>query len=445
MLAEMTDTQTTRFADLEEKIATNHATVAIVGLGYVGLPLALAFEEAGFPVVGIEIDAERCRALRDGRSYVADITDDVIQRAVGSNDLRVESTIAAVAEADAIIVCVPTPLRKTKDPDLTAILDAAEGIAKHLHPGQLIVLESTTYPGTTEEVLHPILSAGGLVVGDDYFLAFSPERIDPGNREYPLSSITKVVGGMTPSCTRLANSLYAKIIDRVVNVSNPRVAEAAKLLENTFRSINIGLANEMAIICRHLDIDVWEVIEAAATKPFGFMPHFPGPGLGGHCIPLDPHYLSWKARLAGYEPQLISVATHINGRMPHYVIELISDELNNQGKSVRNSKVLALGAAYKRNVSDTRESPAIEVIKRLIQLGACLTYSDPCVPELKIGGDILVSVDLSPPAIASADCVVVLTNHTAFDYAAVAEHAASIIDTRNAMRAYKCRGRVTYL
>jgi len=445
MLAELVEQRTSRFAELEDKIAATQATVAVVGLGYVGLPLAVAFWQAGFPVIGIEIDTNRCRSLQEGQSYVTDIADEAVRNANASGTFQVESAIASMADADAVIICVPTPLRKTKDPDLTAILDAANGIAKHLHPGQIIILESTTYPGTTEEILGPILSAGGLVAGQDYYLAFSPERIDPGNRKFPLRSITKVVGGITPNCTQLANGLYARIIDKVVSVSNPRVAEAAKLLENTFRSINIGLANEMAIICRHLDIDVWEVIEAAATKPFGFMPHFPGPGLGGHCIPLDPHYLSWKARLAGYEPQLISVATQINCQMPQYVTGLVSAALNDQGKSVRNSKILALGVAYKRDVSDTRESPAIEVIRRLIRMGARVTYADPWVPHLRIDDETLESETLSPPLIEAADCVVVLTNHTAFDYAAVAENAVSIIDTRNAMRRHEVRGQVTYL
>jgi UDP-N-acetyl-D-glucosamine dehydrogenase len=344
------------------------------------------------------------------------------------------------------LICVPTPLRKSKDPDLTAILAAGSAVAKYLRRGQLIVLESTTYPGTTEEVLLPIFEAGGLRTADeDFFLAFSPERVDPGNAVYGVRNITKLVGACSPAGNQAAGELYRQIIDNVVTVSSPRVAEAAKLLENTFRSVNIAMANEMAIVCRHLGVDVWEVIAAAATKPFGFMPHYPGPGIGGHCIPLDPHYLSWKTRLSGYEPRFISLASEINSAMPRYVVDLTTEALNDHHKCLRGCSILVLGIAYKPNVSDCRESPALEIIDILARKGAHISYSDPYVPSFQFGGLLLHSQAPTPQLLRDTDCVVIITNHRAFDYAEIVQNASLIIDTRNATRPHTAAGDVRYI
>jgi UDP-N-acetyl-D-glucosamine dehydrogenase len=432
-------------ARLRQAISDRTATVAVVGLGYVGLPMALEFVRAGFPVVGLENDEGRCAALRAGQSYIADLSDAELQAALREGRFTASTDTSLLAKADVVLICVPTPLRKSKDPDLTAILAAGQAVASHLRAGQVIVLESTTYPGTTEEILLPLFAPSGLEVGKDYFLAFSPERVDPGNRHYGVRDITKLVGGVTPGCTEVSAQLYAQVIGQVIPVDNPRVAEAAKLLENTFRSVNIALANEMAIICRHLGIDVWAVIDAAGTKPFGFMAHYPGPGIGGHCIPLDPHYLSWKARLSGYEPRLISLASDINGSMPHHVVELIVEELNRDGRAVRGSRIAVLGVAYKPNVGDTRESPAVEILQKLESWGARITYCDPHVPSLRSGGRTLEAAPLSQSLLEESDCVVVLTHHSDFDFGQVARHARLVIDTRNATRRYPAAGRVRYL
>ncbi|MGC4047003.1 MAG: nucleotide sugar dehydrogenase [Armatimonas sp.] len=362
---------------LKELLEARTARICVVGLGYVGLPMALAMSEVGFTVYGFDTSQARIEDLASGNSYISDVTNEELQGFVSAGTFKPTCDPEAIAECDVVVICVPTPLRKSKDPDLRAIISATNTVSAHLHSGQLIVLESTTYPGTTEEVLLPKLAESGLEIGKDFYLAFSPERIDPGNTKFSIRTITKVVGGVTPACTEVATQFYQQFIDNVVSVSNPRIAEASKLLENTFRSVNIGLANEMALICDKLGINVWEVIDAAATKPFGFMAHYPGPGIGGHCIPLDPHYLSWKARLSGYEPKFISLATEINSSMPHHVIDIVNRALNDDTKSVRGSKVLVLGVAYKPNVGDYRESPGLEVIHMLQERGACVSYSDP--------------------------------------------------------------------
>ncbi|HLK56017.1 MAG TPA: nucleotide sugar dehydrogenase [Chthonomonadaceae bacterium] len=427
------------------KFQTQTAHIAILGLGYVGLPMAIEFVHAGFSVIGIDIDPERCETLAKGQSYIADVSDEALKEVFATKRFRATADMSVLANADAILICVPTPLRKSKDPDLTAILAAGESVARYLRRGQLVVLESTTYPGTTEEVLLPLLEQKGLKASEDFFLAFSPERVDPGNAKFGVREITKLVGGCSPQGTEVAAELYRQVVNTVVPVSSTRVAEAAKLLENTFRSVNIAMANEMAIVCRHLGVDVWEVIDAAATKPFGFMPHYPGPGIGGHCIPLDPHYLSWKARLSGYEPRFIGLASEINGSMPHYVIDLIAEGLNDQYKSVKGSQILVLGVAYKPNVSDFRESPALEVLHLLQQRGARLKYCDPYVPSLNVGDMLFSSHELTPELLREVDCVVVVTHHKVFDYEMVARESRLTIDTRNATRAYGHLGNVRYL
>jgi len=432
-------------ARLTAKFQARTARLAIVGLGYVGLPMAIEFARAGFRVTGVDTDRERCAALAAGRSYIEDLDDSALAAALADCRLRATTEETALAEADAVLICVPTPLRKSKDPDLTAILAAGEAVARHLRPGQLIVLESTTYPGTTEEVLLPMLEAGGLKVGEDFYLAFSPERVDPGNATYGVANITKLVGGCTSEGTEVAAALYRQIVAEVVAVSSPRVAEAAKLLENTFRSVNIAMANEMSIVCRHLGIDVWEVIDAAATKPFGFMAHYPGPGIGGHCIPLDPHYLSWKARLSGYEPRFIGLASEINGAMPRHVVDLVTDALNDASKCVRGSRLLVLGVAYKPNVGDFRESPALEIFELLEKRGARISYCDPFVPSLAVGHSTWRACDLTPGLVREADCVLVVTHHRAFDFEMVVREAQIVVDTRNATRAFANGGNVRFL
>jgi UDP-N-acetyl-D-glucosamine dehydrogenase len=435
LITERTSSDQSHVAEsLRDRLKTRKAVIAVVGMGYVGLPMALEFTKAGFETVGLDVDSERCRALTEGRSYIADVSDEELRDAVAGGLFKVSADSKRLADADVILICVPTPLRKSKDPDLTAILGAGEAVANCLRPGQLVILESTTYPGTTEEILLPMLEQSGLTVGEDFFLAFSPERVDPGNARFGVKEITKLVGGVTPACTDLSVELYNSVVTKVVPVSNSRVAEAAKLLENTFRSVNIAMANEMALICRHLGVDVWSVIDAAATKPFGFMAHYPGPGIGGHCIPLDPHYLSWKARLSGYEPRFIALASEINGSMPHYVIDLISEALNDYSKPVRGSRVLVLGAAYKPDVSDYRESPSLEIMEMLISRGAQLSYSDPFVPSIALGDHLLASQELTPEMLRGYDCVVVVTNHTSFDYSMIVRESPLIVDTRNATR-----------
>ena len=417
---------------LEQKILSRSARVGIVGLGYVGLPLAVEFARAGFHVTGIDLSADKTRRVSAGESYIGDISSATLAPLVQSGKLDATTDFAAVRELDTINICVPTPLRKTKDPDMSYIVSACEEIVKYLQPGTLVILESTTYPGTTEELLRPMLSKGGLEAGKDFFLCFSPERVDPGNPKFQTANIPKVVGGCTPACTEIGRLFYAQALQHVVPVSSTQVAEMVKLLENTFRMINIGLVNEIAMMCDRMGINVWEVIEAAATKPFGFMPFFPGPGLGGHCIPIDPFYLSWKTKQAGIEARFIELAGYINGQMPHFVVDKVQNALNDASKPVKGSRIHVMGVAYKRDIDDMRESPALDVMMLLARRGAVLTYSDPHVPRLNLEG---LEIQASPEAAAAeSDCVVIVTDHAAFDYRALVERAALIVDTRNALK-----------
>ncbi len=426
----------TVFEELKGKIRKRQAKLGVIGLGYVGLPLAVEMAKAGLKVYGIDVDPRKVRSINRGISYVQDVPSDLLRDLVKEGRISATTDYGILKECDVIDICVPTPLRKTKDPDISFIIDAVEHIKTHLRRGHLVILESTTYPGTTEEVILPRLKQGGLQVGKDFFLAFSPERVDPGNRRYTTATIPKVVGGVTKQCTRIACELYKTCIASVVPVSSSTVAEMVKLLENTFRSVNIGLVNEMCLMCDKMNIDVWEVIEAAATKPFGFLKHYPGPGLGGHCIPIDPFYLSWKAKMAGFEPRFIELAGQINSSMPDYVVSKINDSLNDDRKSMKASKVLILGAAYKRDVSDTRESPAIDIMRILLKKGAKVSYADPHVPNIEVDGERMRRVRLNPRVIRSFDCVVIVTDHSTFDYDMIVKHAKRIVDTRNALRGY---------
>jgi UDP-N-acetyl-D-glucosamine dehydrogenase len=417
---------------LAERLRSRSATVGVVGLGYVGLPLAVAFARAGFRVVGVDADPARTAQLAGGVSPVEDVPSAELAPLVGDGRLTVRSAADGLGEADAIVICVPTPLGKSKEPDISFIVAAADAIARVLQPGCLVVLESTTYPGTTDEVLLPRFSRGGLRVGEEFFLGFSPERIDPGNQTWGLARIPKVVGGVTPACRHLAETLYGQIIDRVVPVSSTQVAEMVKLFENTFRSVNIALVNELAIICRRLGMSVWEVLGAAATKPFGFMPFSPGPGIGGHCLPSDPHYLSWRTRLAGYEARFIAFADEINGGMPRYVVQLATDALNDRARAIKGSRILVLGVAYKAGVADIRDSPALEIVEALLARGARLDYADPRVAQIQVGGHLLKSVAWSQVDLAAYDLVVLLTAHAEFDPGRLVQEARLVLDTRNA-------------
>ncbi|MBZ5621902.1 MAG: nucleotide sugar dehydrogenase [Acidobacteriia bacterium] len=420
---------------LEEKIRMRRARVGIVGLGYVGLPLAVEFAKAGFSVTGIDISDQKIRRVNAGKSYIGDIPGSVLGPLVESGKLRATTDFSAVLELDTINICVPTPLRKTKDPDMSYIVSSCQEVARHFHAGMLVILESTTYPGTTDELVLPMLSKSGLEVGRDFFLCFSPERVDPGNPQYQTSNIPKVVGGCTATCTEMGRLFYSQALAHVVPVSSTQVAEMVKLLENTFRMINIGLANEMALMCDRIGIDVWEVIDAAATKPFGFMPFYPGPGLGGHCIPIDPFYLSWKTRQAGIEARFIELAGYINGQMPQFVVDKVQNALNDAGKPVKGSHIHVMGVAYKRDIDDMRESPALDVMLLLKRRGARVTYSDPHVPVLRVEG---LEVAAEPEdAAAAADCVVIVTDHSSFDYQALVERAALIVDSRNALKGFR--------
>ena len=422
---------------LIQKLHDRQATAAVIGLGYVGLPLAIEFAEAGLSVLGIDRDAAKVAALNRGESYILDVPAAAVSNALSAGRFEATTEFGRLREADTVNICVPTPLRKTKDPDLSYIVSAAEEIARHLHGGQLVILESTTYPGTTEEVVQPMLEAGGLLAGRDFFLAFSPERVDPGNPTFRTSNIPKVVGGIDGPSTEVATALYGLVVKSVVPVSNTRVAEMVKLLENTFRAVNIGLVNELALMCRDLDVNVWDVIVAAATKPFGFMPFYPGPGLGGHCIPIDPFYLSWKARQSGFESRFIELAGHINGAMPRYVVDRVSEALNTAGKPVQGSRVHLLGMAYKPDVSDARESPAIDIAQLLLRRGALVAYSDPYVPTIEHGDVVLDAVPIEDVLDGSIDCGVVTTNHAAFDYGAIVRGLPLIVDTRNALKGHR--------
>ncbi len=416
---------------LKVKIQEKQAVVGIIGLGYVGLPLAVEFGQAGFSVVGIDIDQKKVDAINNGTSYIQDVPSEKVSQLLQTGNLKATVDFATLREIDAVSICVPTPLRKTKDPDISFIIAAVEQIVKHLHPLQLIVLESTTYPGTTDEVILPELSKTGLQVGTDFFLAFSPERVDPGNRHYTTKNTPKVIGGVTPACSEIAKLLYEQAIKTVVPVTSTKAAEMVKLLENTFRSVNIGLVNEIAIMCDKLDVDVWEVIEAAATKPFGFMPFYPGPGLGGHCIPIDPHYLAWKMKTLDYNARFIELAGEINSSMPEYVVIKATDALNDQSKSVKGSRILILGIAYKRDINDVRESPALDIFRILEKKGAILCYNDPYIPEFSEDNMTLTSVELSEGLVESMDCVILVTNHSSYDYQWLVDHSNIFVDTRN--------------
>ena len=421
-----------RATSLSERLRERTAKITIIGQGYVGLPLAIEFAKAGFSVWGLDSDPDRIAALSQGRPHSPDVPDGELREALANERYRPTSDGAALGLSDVVIICVPTPLGKSKDPDISYVLSAAQQAASHFRPGQLVVLESTTYPGTTEELLLPMFEAQGAVVGEDFFLAFSPERIDPGNARFKVRDIPKVVGGVTPACTAHATALYQQIVTQVHEVANPRVAEMAKLYENTFRNVNIGLANELAVMCRQLGVNAWDVIAAAATKPFGFMPFYPGPGIGGHCIGVDPMYLSWKLRLNGYEARFIRLADEVNRGMPAYVVTLIMEALNERRRAVHGSRILALGVSYKRGVGDTRESPALEVIALLKERGADVVYADPYVPGITIGGALMKPVEVDEAELRAADCVVILTDHADFDYRLVVDTAALVVDTRHA-------------
>ena len=417
---------------LKEKLEQRQARVGVIGLGYVGLPLAVEFAKAGFDVTGFDVDDSKVTELNAGRSYILDVKTEDIAACVKAGRLRATTDMSKLGEMDAVDICVPTPLRKTKDPDMSYVVSAAEEIAKYIHPGMLIVLESTTYPGTTAEVLQPMFEARGLTVGEDFYLAFSPERVDPANEKFNTRNTPKVVGGTTPACSEVAAALYSVAVDTVVPVSSTQVAEMVKLLENTFRAVNIGLVNEIALMSHRMKIDVWEVIDAAKTKPFGFMPFYPGPGLGGHCIPIDPFYLSWKAKQSGFECRFIELAGHVNGSMPEYVVERISEALNTRKKAVNGARIHLFGIAYKKDVSDMRESPALDILQLLHRRGAELSYTDPYVPSLQEGPVSLRSI--AEDAVDGIDCAVIATDHKAFDYAVMPQRFPLIVDTRNALK-----------
>jgi len=419
---------------LSRRIATHTARVSIIGQGYVGLPLAVEFAQAGFPVTGLDADPDRVAALASGRSHVPDVPSEQLQALLRAGRYHATSEAAILAESDAVLICVPTPLRKSKDPDISYVVAAANEVAARFRPGQLIILESTTYPGTTEELLLPLFQERGARIGEDLFLAFSPERIDPGNPTFKVKDISKVVGGITPACTRLAAALYREIVPQVHEVSTPKVAELAKLYENVFRNVNIALANEFSLMCRRLGVSTREVIDAAATKPFGFMPFYPGPGIGGHCIPVDPLYLSWKMRLNGYEARFIALADEINRAMPAHVLSLVGEALNDAGRALKGARILVLGVAYKRGVGDTRESPAHEIIATLRRKGAQVAYADPHVPTFPVDGTNLKAVEATQEEVRRADCVLILTDHPEFDYRRTVEIALLVIDTRSATR-----------
>jgi UDP-N-acetyl-D-glucosamine dehydrogenase len=420
-------------AQLEEKIGRGEARLGTLGLGYVGLPLSVEFATAGIKVTGFDLSQEKVDAVNAGQSYIKDVASSRVAGLVKQGRLKASADFDGLAECDAVIICVPTPLSKTKDPDLTMVVDAARAIATRLRPGQLVVLESTTYPGTTEELILPLLTERGLTAGETFFLAFSPERVDPGNARYHTRNTPKIIGGVTPACTRVAQALYARAIDTVIPVSSTQTAEMVKLLENTFRSVNIGLVNEVALMCERLGVDVWEVIDAAASKPFGFMPFYPGPGLGGHCIPIDPLYLSWKLKTLNYRARFIELAGEINSEMPEYVCARVATALNDRERSVKGSRILVLGVTYKRDIDDVRESPALDILRILESKGARMEYNDPHVPELRLNETLMASQELLP-AVRRADLVLIVTDHTAYPYRDIVEAASVIVDTRNATK-----------
>lgn len=418
-----------------EKLNAKTARVGVVGLGYVGLPLAVEFAHAGFHVTGLDVDARKTEKINAGESYIQDIPTSALKPLVEAGKLDATTDFSVIRDLDTINICVPTPLSKAKDPDMTYVNSAVQSIAENFGPGKLVILESTTYPGTTEELVLPKLEQGGLKVGEDFFLCFSPERVDPGNKQFQTRNIPKVVGGHTDNCTEVGAAFYGHALDRVVPVSGTKVAEMVKLLENTFRMINIGLVNELAIMCGRMGINVWEVIDAAATKPFGFMPFYPGPGLGGHCIPIDPFYLSWKSKQSGIEARFIELAGYINGQMPHFVVDKIQNALNDHAKPLKGSKVHILGMAYKKDIDDVRESPGLDIMHLLVQRGAIVSYSDPFIPSLRLEDHKFESQDMLSSCEA-ADCVVVVTDHSNVDYVKAIEVSRLIVDTRNALKKF---------
>ena len=426
---------------LKSKIENKSAKIGIVGLGYVGLPLAVAFAEEGFEVYGIDTGVKRVDSIKRGKSYIIDIPSEKVDRLVSNGLLNATDNYGVVKKLDAIIICVPTPLGKTKEPDISFIVSAVRDIIKNRRKGQLYVLESTTYPGTTEEILLPRFKEGSYKIDRDFFLAFSPERVDPTNRIYTTNNIPKVVGGVTKRSTMAAEMLYDQIVDEVIPVSSSQVAEMAKLLENTFRSVNIGLVNELALMCEKLHINVWEVINAAKTKPFGFMPFYPGPGIGGHCINIDPLYLSWKARLYGFEAKFIELADSVNSGMPQYVVQRTIRALSEKGKPVKGCRILVLGVSYKKDVDDVRESPSLEIMRLFMEEGADVRYSDPCVSSVKVDGKTLKPSAFSSALLKSQDCVVLATDHSAFDYQKIKDNAKLILDTRNAFANREIKGK----
>ena len=429
--------------NLIEKIERREARLAVLGLGYVGLPLSVEFARGGIRTSGIDVDPERAGRVNAGDSYVSEVASEELERLVDAGTLSAGTDFSVLKEVDCVCICVPTPLSKTKAPDISHIVSACEEIARYTHPGMLVVLESTTYPGSTEELILPRLCADGGVPGEDFFLAFSPERVDPGNRRWTTRNTPKVIGGLTPQCTAAAAALYKHAVDVVVPVSSPAAAEMVKLLENTYRSVNVGLVNEIALICDRLGLDVWEIIEAAATKPFGFMQFFPGPGLGGHCLPIDPLYLSWKMRSLDYETRFIDLADKVNAHMPLHVMEKVTDALNEEGRAVKGSQVLVIGVAYKADVDDVRESPAVRIIELLRRRGAEVSYHDPHVPRLEVEyGDDLVSVGLDRKSLEAADCVVIVTAHSECDWRRVGKQARLIVDTRNVLGGLGTRAKV---
>src|SRR3954449_3009333 len=417
-----------------DRIRARKARVGVIGLGYVGLPLVVEFARAGFDVTGFAVDASKTDQINAGKSYIPDVAEADLAACVKAGRLRATTDMSQLGTMDAIDICVPTPLRKTKDPDLSYVVHAVEAVAATLTRGQLVILESTTYPGTTDEVVQPMLVAKGFKPDIDFFLAFSPERVDPGNPQFNTKNIPKIVGGVGPASTEVAAALYGATVQHVIQVTSTRVAEMVKLLENTFRAVNIGLVNEIALMCHKMDIDVWEVIDAAKTKPFGFMPFYPGPGLGGHCIPIDPFYLSWKARQSGFECRFIELAGHVNSSMPAYVVERVAEALNSARKPVNGSSILLIGVAYKKDVNDMRESPALDILELLVRRGATVTYADPWVPTLKHDRHTLTAIDLSDAITAKPDCAVICTDHSAFDYDALVDSGVLIVDTRNALK-----------
>ncbi|MBI4051556.1 MAG: nucleotide sugar dehydrogenase [Elusimicrobia bacterium] len=423
--------------NLKKLIADHKARIGIIGLGYVGLPLAVEFALKGFKVTGFDVDSKRVNSILKGRSYILDVDSDLLKDLVSSHRLTANHKFEVLSAQDAVIICVPTPLRKSRDPDVSYILSAARQVRGHLKPGQVIILESTTYPGTTQELVLPLLEESGFKAGVDFHLAFSPERVDPGNQTYKIHNTPKVVGGVTPSSTEVAALLYGQIVERVVPVSNTQTAEMVKLLENTFRAVNIGLINEICLMCHRLGLNVWEIIEAASSKPFGFMPFYPGPGLGGHCIPIDPHYLAWKMKALNFEPRFIELAGVINASMPRQVVQRIAGILNTKARALKGSRVLALGMAYKKDVSDYRESPSLDVMQLLIESGVQVSYHDPFVPSIRLGKKVFTSQKLVPRMLRTFDCVVILTAHNGVDYDSVVKSSRLVFDTRQATGGHK--------